>query len=229
MANAPIAVVAAGGLGREVAWLIEEINHSEPAYEFLGFLDDHVTATPEGWPVLGTVDDWLSRGRNDVQLVCAIGEPTTRKTVVERLGLAGLPFATLVHPTVNSSRFVEIGAGSIICAGNILTTNIRLGRHVIVNLDCTIGHDSTLDDFTSLMPGVHVSGQVHLGKGVYAGTAATFVNDITVGAWTVVGAGAVVSSSLPAGQIAVGVPAKVIKPNPRAPRETSSIGTSEEC
>lgn len=222
MARTPIVVVAAGGFGREVAWLIEEINADAPTYEFLGFLDDHATSTPEGLPVLDTVGGWLARDRRDVQLVCAVGEPATRLKVVARIEQAGLAFATLIHPTVRRSRFTQIGAGSIVCAGNIFTTNIRIGRHVIVNLDCTIGHDSLLDDFNSLMPGVHVSGDVHLGRGVYVGTGACFINEITVGAWTVVGAGAVVSSNLPGGQIAVGVPAKAIKANPRAPQQSSS-------
>ena len=218
----PIAIVAAGGFGREVAWLIEEMNADTPRYDFVGFLDDHATSTPEGFPVLDSVAGWLARGRRDVQLVCAVGEPAARMKVVERLESAGCRFATLVHPMVRQSRFVEIGSGSIVCAGTILTTKIRLGRHVIVNLDCTVGHDTSLDDFNSLMPGVHVSGDVHLGCGVYAGTAASFINGITVGAWTVIGAGAVVSSDLPGGQVAVGVPARVIKANPRAPHEAGA-------
>jgi sugar O-acyltransferase (sialic acid O-acetyltransferase NeuD family) len=218
----PIAIVAAGGFGREVAWLVEEINAERPTYEFVGFLDDSATSTPEGWPVLGTVDAWIAAGRRDVHLVSAIGEPTTRLQVADKLARAGAAFATLVHPTVRRSRWVEIEAGSIVCAGCILTTNITLGSHSIVNLDCTIGHDSRLGPGSSLMPGVHVSGEVTLGRGVFIGTGANLINRVTVGDWAVIGAGAVVSRSLPGGQIAVGVPATPIKPNPRAPQDITS-------
>lgn len=217
MAKIPIAIAGGGGFGREVAWLIEEINAAHQTYDFLGFIDDGAPTNPERYPVLGTLDDWLGNRRDDVQLVCAVGEPTTRIRVVARLEQAGFAFATLVHPTVRRSRHVEIGVGSVICAGSILTTNIHLGRHVIVNLDCTIGHDARIADYASLMPGVHISGDVGLGRGVYVGTGACLINGVTVGAWTVVGAGAVVSSDLAGGQIAVGVPAKPIGPNPRAP------------
>lgn len=213
----PIAVVAAGGLGREVAWLIDEINAERPTYDFLGFLDDSLTSTHEGWPVLDTVDGWLASGRDDVQLVCAIGEPSARSRVVRRLDGGSAPFATLVHPTVRRSRWVELASGCIVCAGCILTTNIQVGRHSIINLDCTIGHDCRLAEFSSLMPGVHVSGDVTVGRGVYVGTGANIINGVAIGDWTVIGAGAVVSRDLPAGQIAVGIPARPIRSNPLTP------------
>lgn len=219
MARTPIVVIGAGGFGREVAWLLEEIDAREPAWELLGFLDDAPVTTPEGYPVLGTVEGWLATGARDAHLVCAVGEPTTRARIIARCAAAGRRFATLVDPEVRRSRHVTIGEGSIVCAGNILTTNVRLGRHVIVNLDCTIGHDVTIDDFGSVMPGVHISGDVRLGRGVYVGTGAAFVQGVSVGAWTVIGAGAVVASDLPAGRIAVGVPARAERPNPRAPQD----------
>ncbi len=63
-----------------------------------------------------------------------------------------------------------MGKGTVICAGCILTTNIKMGNHVQINLDCTIGHDVIMDDYATLAPGVHVSGYVSLGKRVYVGT-----------------------------------------------------------
>jgi acetyltransferase-like isoleucine patch superfamily enzyme len=107
---------------------------------------------------------------------------------------------------------MEIGEGAVICAGTVLTTNIKLGRHVQINLDCTIGHDVVLGDYTTLAPGVHVSGWVHFGKRVYVGTGAVFINGtekapLTVGDDTVIGAGAVVTKSIEDGLTVVGTPA----------------------
>lgn len=213
----PIVIAAAGGFGREVAWLIEDINQAEPTWELLGFVDDSTSSLPEGYQVVDSIAGWLNQNRKDVSIVVAIGEPSSRRRVTMLLEQAGARFATLIHPTVRRSRFVTIAPGSMICAGCIFTTNIEIGRHSIVNLDCTIGHDSRLGDYSSLMPGVHVSGEVNLGEGVYVGTGANLINGINVGEWAVIGAGAVVSSDLPAAQICVGVPAKPIKANPRAP------------
>jgi sugar O-acyltransferase (sialic acid O-acetyltransferase NeuD family) len=218
----PLAIVGAGGFGREVAWLADDINEEKPTYDFLGFVDDGASSTPEGYPVLGNTDRWIGDGRTDVQLVCALGDPVTRWKVTTRLSDAGFNFATLIHPTVKRSRHVRIGPGGMICADNILTTNIDIGAHALLNLDCTVGHDSKLADYVSMMPGVHISGDVTTDIGAYFGTGAVAINGVRIGAWSVIGAGAVVSSDVPRGMIAVGVPAKPIKPNGRAPQENAA-------
>ena len=108
---------------------------------------------------------------------------------------------------------VLVGEGSIICAGTILTTDIKIGRHVILNLCCTVGHDSLIGDFCSFMPAVNISGEVNIGEGVYVGTGAKIINQLEIGEETIVGAGAVVAKSLPAKCTAVGIPAKPIRFN----------------
>ncbi|MGH7625559.1 MAG: hypothetical protein ACREOJ_09600 [Gemmatimonadaceae bacterium] len=111
------------------------------------------------------------------------------------------------------SRFVELGEGTIVCAGCILTVNIAIGRHVHLNLDCTIGHDAVLEDFVTLAPGVHVSGCVKIERGAYLGTGAVVINGtqvrpLVVGAGAIVGAGAVVTKNVSPGVTVVGVPAR---------------------
>jgi serine O-acetyltransferase len=53
-----------------------------------------------------------------------------------------------------------------------------------------------------------------IGDGVYVGANASVIGDVTVGAGAVAGAHALVTRSIPAGMLAVGVPAKVIGPAP---------------
>lgn len=119
--------------------------------------------------------------------------------------------ATLIHPSVQISRFVKIKQGSVICAGSVLTTNITLGLASIVNPNCFIGHDTVLNNFVSLMPGVNVAGEVTLGEGVYMGLNACVINRTVVGEWSIIGAGATAVSDIPAYSLAVGVPARVVK------------------
>ena len=76
---------------------------------------------------------------------------------------------------------------------------------------CTVGHDTIIDDYYAFMPSVNISGEVHLHHSVYVGTGAKIINLLEVGESTIVGAGAVVSKSLPANCTAVGIPAKPIK------------------
>ena len=78
---------------------------------------------------------------------------------------------------------------------------------------CTVGHDSIIRAYSSIMPGVNVSGEVILGEKSYIGTGAKIINLVEIGENVVVGAGAVVSKSFPGNCTVVGVPAKVIKEN----------------
>jgi len=207
----PLVILGAGGFGREVAWLVEEINEAEPTWDLVGFIDDFVTGpTVEGYKVLGP-KAVLSLLDPMPKLVCAIGDPKVRKKVVQPLEDMGYKFATLIHPSVRMSRYVTIGEGSIICAGTLLTTNIHIGKHSILNLDCKVGHDTMLGDYASLMPGVNIAGEVRVGEGCYFGLNACVINRVTVGEWSVIGAGATVVKDIPSRVVAVGVPAKPIK------------------
>ena len=74
----------------------------------------------------------------DALVMAGVGVPAVRERLMDKAAVAGFAFKTLIHPRVEMSRRIEIGEGTIICAGNILTTNITLGRHVQINLDCTM-------------------------------------------------------------------------------------------
>lgn len=217
MSLTPLIIIGAGGLGREVAWLVEDINRDSRTYDFLGFLDDKSTSTVEGYPVIGTTEQWLTAPDARVRVVCAVGDPLIRYKIVQRFIGSHVSFATLVHPSVHHSRWVEFGPGTIVCANTSLTTNVRVGAHALFNPNCAIGHDVDIQDFASLMPGVHISGDVVCGTGSYFGVGSTVINQVSVGSWTVVGAGAVVTRDLPPRVVAVGVPARPIKDNPRFP------------
>jgi sugar O-acyltransferase (sialic acid O-acetyltransferase NeuD family) len=130
-----------------------------------------------GYPVLGGCD-WVLEQKDEVFAVCAVGAAKTRRMIVERLQCAR--FATLVDPTVQMSQRVEMGEGCIVCAGSILTVNIKLGSHVIVNLDCTIGHDAILGDYVTLYPSVNVSGNTFLEECVEMGTGSQVIQSQSI-------------------------------------------------
>jgi acetyltransferase-like isoleucine patch superfamily enzyme len=103
------------------------------------------------------------------------------------------------------------GAGCIICAGSIFTTDIVVGSFVTFNLMCAITHDDVIGDFATLAPACNLSGNVHVGEGTDLGTKVSAIPGVRIGRWSIVGAGAVVTRDLPDNVTAVGVPAKVIK------------------
>jgi len=209
-----IAIFGAGGFGREVAYWIEDCQQAYNNMQAVCFVDDnrakHGTIQND-LPIMG-----LASAREcfpQAKIVGAIGSPTLRQHLMDRAATAGFEFASVIHPRTECSRWVKIGKGTVICAGNMLTTNIVLGKHVHLNMDCTIGHDVVMGDYTTLAPGVHVSGYVHFGKRVYVGTGAVFVNGtedepLVIKDDAVIGAGACVTKPVLAGTTVVGVPAK---------------------
>lgn len=207
-----LVIIGAGGFGREIAWLVEDINKDTKKFNLLGFIDDDSSkkgSMLNGYEVLGDLSYFESN--KDVMYVCAIGNARIKSNMVKRCDELGIKAATLIHPNVHISNEVEIGDGIIICAGCIVTVNIKLGRFVTVNLLSTIGHDVEIDDFVTIYPGVCVSGNCHLGKAVEVGTKTAIIQGLNVGENTIIGAGSVVVKSLPKNCTAVGIPAKAIK------------------
>lgn len=207
-------IIGAGGFGRETAWLIERINEKQHIWELKGFIDDDKSLWGTicgGYPILGGLT-YLRKLDHEVWSVCAVGKAVVRKKIIERLGGAShIRFATLMDPRVDISGQVSIGEGSIICAGNIITVDICIGRHNIINLDCTIGHDAVLADFVTLYPSVNVSGQVRIGECTEIGTGANIIQGKKIGCGAVIGAGAVVINDIGNDSTAVGIPAGVVK------------------
>lgn len=211
-----IFIIGAGGFGREVAWLIERINseEKEPIWEIQGFLDDDAEKhgkAEDGYPVLGGCS-FLENCKEEVWAVCAIGAAAARKKVIEKLAkYENIRFAVLLDPQAVVSPLVSIGEGSIVCAGAVVTVDITIGRHVIVSMDCTIGHDAVLEDYVTLYPSANISGCVVVGQGVEVGVGSQVIQGRRIGQNTIVGAGAVVIRDLPGNCTAVGVPAEPVR------------------
>ncbi len=208
-----IAIFGAGGFGREVKWLIDDINEKSPRFEFVGFYDDDFSHVKNIDPSLflgGTAE--LNSHKDQLALVFAIGNPLVKRKIAQKITNPAISYPSLIHPNVCMGKSnVHIGEGCIICAGNILTVDINIGKHVILNLACTVGHDTIIGNYSSFMPAVNISGEVNIGKAVYVGTGAKIINQLEIGEETIVGAGAVVAKTLPPKCTAVGIPAKPVK------------------
>jgi sugar O-acyltransferase (sialic acid O-acetyltransferase NeuD family) len=212
MTSGPIVIVGAGGFGREVLDVVEAINAAGGELDFRGFIDD------------GPVDDELLTRRSarllgasdalremHVSFVVAIGSGTARRSVVDRLTGGVTAPAVLVHPAATVGGDNRIGPGCILTAGSRVTTNIRLGAHVQLHVNSTVGHESVLRDYVSVFPGATVSGNVTIGAGATIGTGANVLPGVTIGEGAFVGAGAVVTKDVEPGQTVVGSPAKPIR------------------
>jgi len=204
-----IVVIGTGGAGRGIMDLIESCNQEENIYDPLGFVVDPQFGTPGTMiidkPILGGFD-WLENNASKVYVVCAVGESHLRLRVVNRLIKMNCRFINLIHPWSKqcSSRWVTFGEGVIINGGQA-DNSVRIGNHVYINALAVIGHDSTLMDFVTIAPGVHLSGYVTLETGSFIATGATILPKVKVGEWAVVGAGSVIHKDVAPNATAVGI------------------------
>jgi sugar O-acyltransferase (sialic acid O-acetyltransferase NeuD family) len=209
-------IYGAGGFGRETALMIRQINDAGACWNVLGFFDDNLRKDEfiYGLPVLGNMSD-LNRFPTTVSVAIAIADPHVRKRIRDGIQNPRVDFPALVHPAaaLGDLHKDDIGEGSIIAAGNIFTTDILIEPFVIINLSCTIGHDTLIKEFCSVMPGCSISGSVTLGSFVQVGTGARILPGISIGKTSRVGAGAVVTKNVGDDVTVVGVPARVVGKN----------------
>lgn len=200
-----IVIIGAGGFGREVADLMRGNEFAALA----GFIDDDPPVElieRRGEQYLGSLEG-LDRYRGREYLI-GIGNGEVRQEIAKRADAAGLAAGNLQHYTATIGEDNRIGEGFVACAHVSVTTNVEIGRHVHLNLNSTVGHDTTIGDFVTVNPGVNISGNVTVGRGTMIGTGASVIQGVTIGRDVLVGAGAVVTRDVPDGVTAVGVPAR---------------------
>lgn len=200
----------AGGHARVVA----ELAALEGRFEVVGLIDDvnperHGTA-PFGVPILGGADVLPGLHSRGVRhLLVAIGSCRARLELTEQAERLGFSCPVLVHPRAFVSPSASVGAGSVVAAAGHVGPGSTIGRASIVNTGASVDHDCRLDDGVHVAPGATLGGGVTIGRGAWVGLGAAVIQDRTIGAWTIVGAGSVVVRDLPDGVVAWGSPAKV--------------------
>lgn len=207
-------IVGAGGFGREVLDVINDMNKSadktQQPWDFLGFIDDGSPAS-ERLERLGATHLGGSESLDDLPIgtsyAIGIGSGPVRRNIDARASKAGLTAATLMHGSATMGADVEMGPGAVVCAGVRITTNVRVGRHVHLNINCTVGHDCVLEDYVTVNPLSAISGDVVLGQCATVGTNACINQGLTVGAGAMVASGSAVIQSVGEFSLVAGVPA----------------------
>lgn len=206
-----ICILGAGGFGREVlCCLADTIKGSNLKLEDIAcfMVDDqyYKQSTIMGVSVIKR-SDFVPE---NYDVVIAIGEPLIRKKIASELP-PETTYATIVHPNAIVSDWVEIGKGSIVTAGNVITCNIKIGDHAHLNLNTTIGHDCLIGDFFTTAPGAHVSGNCTFADCVYLGTNSAVKNGITICNDVTIGMGAMVVKSINESGVYIGNPSKKLE------------------
>lgn len=207
-----VVVVGAAGFGRECLDVLEAMAAAGARLDVLGVVDDAPSKTNlerlagRRIAYLGTLNEWLRRGGAGERFVLGIGSPSIRRRIVIQVeGHGRRPFAA-IHPSATFGARTTLEDGVVVCAGAVVSNNVRLGRYVHINPNVTIGHDSVLGEFVSVNPGATVSGDAVLGEEVLVGAGAIVLQGLAVGPRTTIGAAALVTKTVPSDVVVKGVP-----------------------
>lgn len=208
-----VVIFGAGSVGRLSKQIIDDINKNKKMFNVIGYLDDnekiHDTSL-NGVLILGGLE-WMINNPH-IYIVLGFSNPNQKLSLIKRLkDINCTHFAQLIHPTAWISERVYIGEGSIIYPGVHIDVDVRIGDFTLFNKLCTIGHDSIIGDFSTFSPGVKLGGNNIIGDNVEFGINSCSIQNLKIGASSVIGAGSVIIRDIPDNVIVVGNPGRVLK------------------
>ena len=212
MTPRPLLLVGGGGLAREVLAAVRLLPEE---WKPIGALDDDPSrhgADLDGVPVLGSSD--LVAELPDAAVVACVANarrPAARLGVVRRLGLPDERWATVVHPAASVPAGCVLGPGTVLLAGVVVTTPLRIGAHVVAMPHVLFTHDDEIADGVTLAGRACLGGAVRVGESAYLGQGSSVRETLSIGAGAVIGMGSVVLRDVPAGEVWAGVPARRIR------------------
>lgn len=195
-----VIIIGAGGHAKVIADIIIKSGDT-----LLGFLDDKkVGQNLLGFPVLDSIHN-IMQFEDKAVFIVGIGDNYIRKKLVSNYRLH---WYTAIHPSAQIGLAVEIGRGTAVMANAVINSCGKIGEHCIINTGSIIEHDDIIENYVHISPNATVCGTATIGSLTSIGAGATVKNNIKISNDCIIGAGAVVVKDMPAGCIAVGIPAK---------------------
>jgi len=207
-----IILIGAGGHCKVIIDIIKSTNE----YEIVGITDKNIKGSLLETPIIGDdiILEKLYESGVEYAFVClgAIKDFSVRNKLYQMLKNIGFKVPILIHKNAIISKYASIGEGTCVMPGAIVNPGANIGENCIINTGSIIEHDCKLENNIHISPKVCLGGGVKIGNNSHVGIGSTVIQGITIGNNVTIGAGAVVINDIQDECVAVGVPAKVIKP-----------------
>jgi UDP-perosamine 4-acetyltransferase len=205
----PVVVVGTGGHAHVCAELLLQ----DRSLELVGCTGPPQSADAStDLPYLGTDDDLPGLFADGIShAFVAVGDNARRKRLQTDLGRVGYTIVNAISRDAVISPSVRLGTGVAVMPGAVVNAGTVVGDGAVLNTGCSVDHDCRVGVAVHVAPRVAVAGWVDIGEGVFLGIGSCVIDKVSIGAWTVVGAGGAVTTDLPAGITAVGVPARPVR------------------
>ena len=209
-----LGIYGAGGLGRELFILANQINKKEHRWTDIMYIDDTdgISVVNEIQPIT-FAEIKLKYTHNSLEIVIAVGEPHIRSFLRNRVKDAGFSLAVLVHPSANIADSAILSAGTVICYNSFVSCDVVIGENVLIQPTASVGHDCKIGSDTVISTNVCIAGRCDIGCETYIGLQVPIKEGVCIGKQTIVGMGSVVIRDIPDQVIAIGNPARVMKEN----------------
>ncbi len=208
-----LGIYGSGGLGREIYEIAIRRNAISSLWNQIVFIDD---SFGDGEDYFGTKRiqfDSLKSHKNEYECVIAVGEPSLREKLYQKLTDEDIKLTCLIDPTATVSPTAKISNGTIICEHSTIHTGVELGHNILIQPCCVIGHDIKVGNHTVLSAFCSPGGQTVFGERVYVGMQASIIELLTIGDDAIVGMGSAVFRDVPAGSTVIGNPARITRGN----------------
>lgn len=208
-----IGIVGAGGCAREVMPIARAAYGHEAELVFVE--SDPLQDVVNGMRVFSE-KQFIESSHERKLFNVAINDSRVRCAIAERLEQAGCIPQTFSAPSVITYENNEIGAGAILCANVVITSNVRIGRFFHANMFSYVTHDCEIGDYVTFAPRVSCNGNVKIGDHAYIGCGALLKQGakgapLVIGEGAIVGMGAVVTKSVAPYTTVVGNPARTLE------------------
>jgi sugar O-acyltransferase (sialic acid O-acetyltransferase NeuD family) len=214
--SSPPDVVFFGTAGHALSLAESAERRDPPLCTVVAYVDDVRGGRGEsidGKSIL-SFDQWREAATG-MPIFVAVGDPRARQTIVKRIVAAGGRFASLYRVGSPIANDVAFGEGTIVFPLVTIGPGAVIGKHVQIMPLVSIDAECRIGDFATICPSSTIYGRVVLEAGAFIGVGARIVNEtedpLVVGAWTTVGAGAVVEGSIAAGRTVAGNPARDLR------------------